>query len=86
MVMISGDIQYKIGSESTILTTYEYDNTTLLNSTEYRTELDTYETFTAGGTLSHTIGYYLAVASILGFIGVLVGLRSQFKKRKEDED
>lgn len=86
MVMIGGDLQYKTGENTTITTVYNYDNTTLINSTEYSTQLDNYETFTAGGVLSHTLGYYLAIASIVGFIGVLVGLRSQFNRRREEED
>lgn len=85
LVMLGGDIQYKVGVNTTTTTTYEYDNTTLLSSLEESAAVDVYETFTAGGTLSHTVGFYMAVASIVGFIGVLVGLRSQFKRRDEEE-
>lgn len=83
MVMIGGDIQYKTGENTTTLTEYTYDNTTLTSTTETAVTVDNYETFTAGGTLSHTVGYYLAVASIVGFIGVLLGLRYQFKRKEE---
>lgn len=49
-------------------------------------KVDNYATFTAGGVLSHTVGYYLAVAAAVGFIGVFLGLKSQFNRRKEDDD
>ena len=50
------------------------------------TKVDQYATFTAGGTVSHIVGYYLAVASLVGFIGVILGLKSQFKQRREEDE
>lgn len=95
LVMLGGDIQYKVGVNTTTTTTYEYENLTetpdttaqylLISTSEARADVDVYETFTAGGTLSHTVGFYMAIASIVGFIGVLVGLRSQFKRRDEED-
>ena len=73
LIVIGGDIQYKVG----INETYVYDNITL----DYITSRDLYATwdgeavYSYGGTLSHLIGYYMAVASAVGFIGVLVSLR-----------
>ena len=49
------------------------------------TKVDNYATFTAGGTVSHVVGYYLAVASLVGFIGVILGLKAQFKQRREED-
>lgn len=73
LIVIGGDIQYKIG----INETYIYDNDTI----DYITSTDLYATWDGGGaygyggTLSHFIGYYLAVASAIGFIGVLVSFK-----------
>jgi len=78
-VMIGGDIQYKVGTN----TTYEYDcfdtcgignNDTLMTTA---TEIDVYDTFSAGGTLSRTVGYWLAVLGVVGIIGVFVSLRTE---------
>ena len=78
-VMIGGDIQYQVGTN----TTYEYAcfedcdqiNTSLLMSTA--TEMNVYDTFTAGGPLSRTVGYWLAVLGVVGMIGVFVGLKPE---------
>lgn len=87
MVILEGNIQYKVGED--INTTYNYScietcdqtgNTSLMLSSTTITNRDVYDTFTAGGTLSHLVGYWLAIASIIGFIGVLMSLKYQFKK------
>ena len=86
LVMLGGDIQYKTGTNMT----YTYgcvdpcqtgNSSFAVTSTEATNE---YTTFSSGGVLSHTVGYYLAVASIVGFLGVIFGLKYQFKKREED--
>lgn len=75
MIVIQNDIQYQTGVN--ISTSYSYKNISgelLLNSSnELRT--DVYNDSTLGGSLSHTIGYWLAVASIIGFAGVILGIR-----------
>lgn len=40
---------------------------------------NSYTTWDGGGTLAHIVGYWTMIASIIGFIGVLLG----FKKAKE---
>ena len=40
-------------------------------------KVDVYATFTAGGVLSRTVGYWLAVLGVVGLIGVFVSLRSE---------
>ena len=84
----AGSIQYKTG----INETYSYkclcctdgrvgedqsceDDTTL--SIDSIAHTDTYEEFEAGGVLSHLLGYWLMVMAVVGFIGVLVGIRAQ---------
>jgi hypothetical protein len=106
LVMIGGDIQYKVGVNET----YTYgclccEQGTVIGDDYTRGQppegctnenatiavigvdkVDDYSTFTAGGVLSHTVGYYLAVAAAVGFIGVFLGLKSQFNRRREEED
>ena len=83
MVILYGTVQYKVGTN----TTFEYscfedcDNQTfsLLKSKEIN--IDTYENFTGGeGWASHTVGYWLAIMSFIGFVGVLIGLRGGWGK------
>jgi len=80
MLVINSDVQYKIGSQTNITNTLDATNSSILNSTI--TTVDTYTTFTAnttlswlGKTLAHVLGYWLAIASIIGFVGVLMGSR-----------
>lgn len=90
MVMIQGNIQYKIGEtyNYSCLCCGEYLNEredliygahvceVTDNSSIYMTsKTDVYGDFTAGGVLSHLVGYYLAVASSLGFAVTLISLR-----------
>jgi hypothetical protein len=69
-LIIGNDIQYKTGVNTTTL--YTYDNATLNSTTEVSTDM--YSPFTATSGFSHSFGYWLAVASIIGFVGVIVGL------------
>jgi len=72
----NGNIEYKNGYN--VSSTFDYtttDNTTLLTSSfETYTDIFTPVTFD-GGFTSHLVGYWLAVISILGFIGIILGLR-----------
>lgn len=92
--MIGGDIQYKIGNNQTIeykclccdeqegVIECPYDENASLQPS-YIINRDVYETFTAGGVLSRTVGYWLAVLSVVGLIGIFVSLRSEgFMQRK----
>lgn len=38
-------------------------------------KVDVYETFDAGGPLSHFVGYWMAVLSFVGFVITIVGLK-----------
>lgn len=87
-VMIAGDIQYKVGVNET--NTYGclcceegivYDGENCTSNTSLQIvsveKVDVYATFTAGGVLSRTVGYWLAVLGVVGLIGVFVSLRSE---------
>jgi len=39
------------------------------------TSVNTYENIDLGGNLSHIFGYWLAVISVIGFLGVIIGLK-----------
>jgi len=70
---ITQDVSYKIGVDTN--TTYTYGvNETVLTTTE--TARDVYDTVTAGALLDHTFGYWLAVISIVGFIGVVLSIKN----------
>lgn len=74
MPIIQEELTYVVGYDTNITYTYNYsNNNTLLSSTE--TVANRYGSITASSTISHRIGYWLAVASIIGFIGVLLGIR-----------
>lgn len=84
-VMIQGDIQYKVGQNETITYsclcceqggTYECDDNSSMVAT-LKERVDVYENFTAGGPLSRSVGYWLAVMAVIGFIGVFVGLKTE---------
>jgi len=53
----------------------DYGNYTLLNSSNEQVA-NTYTNYT-GGNLTHIVGYYMIIMSIIGFVGVLVGLRKE---------
>ena len=85
LVVLYGDIQYKVGEN------YTYDCLCCVDGRLGQTcddntsnlvkiaSIDYYVTFESGGTFSHLVGYWLAVGSFIGFIGVLMGLRGNFR-------
>lgn len=74
LLIINQDIQYKVGTQTN--TTYSYNVDASIDYTT-ETSLDVYDTFSAGGSYSHSFGYWLAIASAVGFVGVLLGLRKE---------
>lgn len=80
-VILFNDVTYKIGSDVNI--TYSYSNESLLNSSS-EIHRDVYDTYTAGEDFSHSIGYWLLVLSVVGFISCIMALRGLFKKDEND--
>jgi hypothetical protein len=78
MQILGGSLQYEKGINSTSL--YTYDANGSITSTS-QTLIYDYANFSDSN--SHTIGYYLAVISIVGFVGVMLGLRSAWKRESE---
>lgn len=73
LTIINQNIDYKIGYETN--TTYTYSGGNLTFTNEVTTDL--YDSLTLGSDNAHNFGYWLAVVSIIGFVGVLVSLRGQ---------
>lgn len=71
MIILTGTITRKVGEE--VNSTCLYSGNNLTGTIEQVRNV--YEPITWDGSFSHYTGYYLAVISIVGFIGVLVGLR-----------
>jgi hypothetical protein len=69
MLIIGGNLEYQSGENKT--TSYNYNSTTLNNTVEIKNF--TYTKF--NDTTSKQIGYYLAIASIVGFVGVILSLK-----------
>lgn len=96
LVILGGQIQYKTGviynygclccgeyldeEQRPIFGAHNCSDVT--NSSLVITSMsDNYETWEGGGTLSHTVGYWMAIASVAGFAGVLWGLaRTNWRK------
>ena len=77
-VVLNGQLQYETGA--TVTANYNYtggDITSTGQSIVY-----TYAYFS--DSTSHTMGYYMVIISVVGFVGVLLGLRSPWKKERDE--
>lgn len=79
MEILGGSIQYETGTNSTSYAVYEAINDTANRTMVYSNDVIDYGTF--NDSLSHRLGYYLAIASIIGFIGVVISLRRGMKEQ-----
>ena len=66
MILINQTLVYKIGTDT---------NSTVTGNLTTETTRDIYVPITADSSTAHHFGYYLAVASIIGFVGGLIGLK-----------
>lgn len=73
----AGSVTSQTGDTTNSSFTYSIvgNYTLLTDSTE--TVAYIYTPITMGGALSHVVGYWLAIMSVIGFVGVLVALRKQ---------
>lgn len=76
MVLLTGTITQKVGYTTNTTCNYVDGN---LTSTAEVTEFQ-YDPISWDGTLAHSLGYFMAVMSIVGAIGVFVG----FRRGKDD--
>jgi hypothetical protein len=78
MLILNGSIEYVTGTNTSsqfgYTTNYNGLNLTLLTSSN-ETVVNNYAPMVLNGTLAHIIGYWLAVISIVGFIGVILSIR-----------
>ena len=80
LIIINGDIQYKSGE--TVTNNYLCSSSCTVNASLYISDYIVTNVYSnmedvslANSTLTHLVGYWLAVSSILGFVGVILGLR-----------
>ena len=78
IVIINGSLEYEVGS--VVNTTYSYDVDGTVNFTSQNIAY-TYESFVdqPGEQTAHWIGYYLALAAGVGFVGTIWSLRRNKK-------
>jgi hypothetical protein len=76
-VVLNGQLQYETGAIVTANYTYTGGAITATG----QNIVYSYAYFS--DTTSHTMGFYMVVISIVGFVGVLLGLRSPWKKESE---
>ena len=78
--LLNGGVTVQTGTYTN--STFGYStqlNTTLLTSS-YETVTDIYSPVEYDGTLQHIIGVFLAVGSIIGFVGVLISFKKGVPK------
>jgi len=84
MSLIVGDIQYKTGVNYTYsciccedgrVGSGELQQCSNGSNLYIIQTIDNYAVFEPGGIMSYTVGYYLAVMSIIGFIAVMLNFR-----------
>lgn len=84
--LLSGSIEYRVGEYENV--TYTYDNTSFANLTLNTTHSETryvYDDYVGEGLTNQLAGYWLAVCSIIGFIGTLISLKNQFRRGQDGE-
>ena len=95
LIIINGDIQYKTGTKEVYVygnnyTGYHWDyvipgppvvnDVNLFHSNQTNIYSSMQDISIAGGFFFHLVGYWLAVCSIVGFVGVLAGLKANIRK------
>jgi hypothetical protein len=77
--ILSGSVQYVSGNNSTSYATFEIVNDTANMTAIHTIDVDNLVSF--NDSLSHRLGYYLAVGSFVGLIGVIISLRRGMKEQ-----
>lgn len=73
LFLIGNYVQYKTGFQGN--TTYVYNGMNASLTSSQEVSRDVYHDITAGSTLSHRIGYFLAIGCAVGMIGTIIDLR-----------
>ena len=74
MIMLTGTITHKVGTENNITCAYSSGN--LTGSSEQARDI--YEPISWDGNFSHTLGYFMVIAAIAGFIGCASSIKKFF--------
>lgn len=84
LVLMLGALQYPTGTNT--LSTYNYteSNLTSINETTNKIYTNYSNEIIQGITLNHTIGFFICVLSILGFISVMDNLGKLRKEREKE--
>jgi len=77
-VILNEQLEYETGAD--IINYYSYDLNNTLNGT---TQSIVYTTNFYSGSNAHTMGFYMVIISVVGFVGVLLNLRSVWKRESE---
>jgi uncharacterized membrane protein len=77
-VVLNSQLEYETGANVTAVYSYGIDGNIIGTS-----QAITYSQQTFSGSNAHTMGYYMVIVSIVGFVGVLLGLRSAWKAEKQ---
>jgi hypothetical protein len=77
LLLINNSIEYKTGQIIETNFTYTPIGGIYYVNTSSESTIDVYTTINSPSSLSHTLGYWLAICSVVGFIGVLVSLRRE---------
>lgn len=86
LTLMLGGVQYTSGSNS--ITTYTYNGTNITQTNETITNLYTsYSTeIIQGITINHTVGFFICVLSVFGFISVMMNLdKDPFAKKPRNK-
>jgi hypothetical protein len=70
IIIIGGNLEYEKGVNTN--SSYAYDS---YNRVNYTSQIVVYDYTKFNDTTSKQIGYYLAIASIVGFVGVILSLK-----------
>ena len=70
MILINGSLEYETGALTQ--SNFSYDSSGQVTSS---TQSVTYSHETFDDDTSHKVGYYMAIASVVGFLGVILSLR-----------
>lgn len=79
LIIITNSVSYQVGTQTNVSYFYQAvhePDTHIINYTT-ETSTDVYVTSPDNNSFTHTVGYWLAIVSVVGFIGVIVSLRKQ---------
>ena len=80
LVIMNNNLEYQIGEQRNISYSYLSDNVTIDKTVEDISYNYINYDDTTGFFNTHVSGFYLAIASVIGFIGVLISLKGGWRR------